>query len=271
MPSQKKTSKSSASPNLVEFSLTVSRALGILSLFSPSRPELGLAEISRDTKLSKPSVLRFMQAMLMHGYVEQDEQSKKYRPGIETFRIGTLVGERGIRTVALPVLRALSEETGFSTYMSVLRADKMVIMASVEGGGPLRLSAPVGEMISVHNTSTGQAALSMFDDEAVTDIVKNSKISRTTASAPATKSQLLEKLQQVRAQGYALSWEMSVPGVGSVAAPVTDANGRLAAVCTLGFGTGQVSKADCPRLGAKIKAAARNLSAALSKSAGLTE
>ena len=51
-----------------EFSLSVSRALQILSLFNSERPALGVTEISRVLSLSKSSTLRFLQALEMHGY-----------------------------------------------------------------------------------------------------------------------------------------------------------------------------------------------------------
>src|SRR5438309_2308795 len=46
-----------------EFSLSVSRALQILSLFSSDRPGLGVSEISKSLSLSKTSTLRFLQAL----------------------------------------------------------------------------------------------------------------------------------------------------------------------------------------------------------------
>ena len=53
-----------------EFSLSVSRALQILSLFTSERPALGVSEISRALSLSKTSTLRFIQALEMHGYLQ---------------------------------------------------------------------------------------------------------------------------------------------------------------------------------------------------------
>lgn len=271
MQQKKKTGRAGEQAQAAEFSLTVSRALRILSMFSPTRPQLGLAEIARDTRLSKPSVLRFMQSLLMHGYIEQDEQTKKYRPGVETFRIGSLVGGWRPRTIALPVMRSLAEDTGFTTYLSVRRVDRMVVMASVDGRGPLRFSIPLGTTIPVHSTSSGQAALSVMEDAEIIDLLRDTKIARTTQTAPATLPQVMERIRQVRSQGYALSWEMTSPGVGSVSAPVVDGEGKLAAVLTTGFGTGQVEKSETPRLGAKINAAARAVSAALRNSAEMTE
>lgn len=253
----------------VEFSLTVSRALTVLSMFSRKRPTLALSEISKETKLSKASVLRFMQALILHGYVEQDAVTRKYRPGFEAFRIGSLVGGLGLRTIALPIMRFLTSETGFTSYLSVMFRDHMMPIASVEGNGPLRLNIPIGEQIPLHSTSTGQAALSVLDDAEVCRLLRDCTFVTNSPRAPASLPQLLKRLAEVRSQGYALSWEMSSPGVGSVSSPAVGPDGRVAAVMTLGFGIGQVEKAACGALGLKVNRAAKQLTELLQSSADM--
>jgi|GEM_PF-1212568 len=248
-----------------EYSLTVSRALEVLSLFSANRSELSLAEMIRETGLPKASILRFMQSMLMHEYIEQDPVTKRFRPSVELFRVGSIFGNRGLQALVQPILHTVTEETGFSTYFSVLRADTMLIVANKEGRGVLRYSIPVGTINPAHSTSAGQAALSTFADAAVIERLTNTEIKRTTKNAPGTLAQLLTRLRTVRDQGYAVSWEMSTPGVGSVSAAAISANGELAGVFSLGFGTGQITEADCKRLGLRIRTAADTLSAMIKK------
>src|SRR5690349_18262907 len=132
-------------PSGAEFSLSVSRALNILSSFTQERPEQGLSEISRSMALSKGSVSRFLQALEMHGYVERDSRTRLYRPGPELARVGRLYrGDDDLPTAALPLMQALVRQVGFTSYLSVLREDTMVILAAVEGTGPIKYSIPVG-------------------------------------------------------------------------------------------------------------------------------
>lgn len=246
-----------------EYSLTVSRALEVLSLFTVDRNELSLAEITRETGLAKASVLRFLQALLKHGYVEQDALSRQFRPGMELFRIGSIYRSTSLQTLAQPALNALADETGFSTYFSVLRETQMVIVASAESRGVLRYTAELGSTIPAHSTAAGQAALSTFSDAEVIERMAGIDFPRSSRTAPSSLTQLLARLRTVRSQGYAISWEMSTPGVGSVAAPALGKNQELAGVFTLGFGTGQIIKSQCPKLGAKVVAAAQHFSLSL--------
>ena len=96
-----------------EFSLSVSRALRILSSFSREHPEWGLSELSRMMDLSKGSVSRFLQALEMHGYVDRDPQTRLYRPGPEVARVGSLYHSAGrLRQFAMPIMRDLVQRVG---------------------------------------------------------------------------------------------------------------------------------------------------------------
>ena len=251
-----------------EFSLTVSRALSILSMFSASRTELSLAEICRHTRLSKTSVLRLLQALNLHGYVMLDPRTRHYVPGYEVFRIGSLVGQWGIRPIALGVMQKLTDETGFTTIVSVPQGRHIVVLASVEGKTNLRYVVPNGDQLTLHGTAAGQAALSTYPDAKVTEMLRDETFSNCRPSAPSNIEELVERLHHIRHQGYALSWEMVSPGVGSVSSPVIGVNGELAAVLTLGFGTGQVAREECDHLGKRIQRAASELTAALNASVG---
>ncbi len=230
---------------------------------------MNLSEISAETGLSKPSVLRFLHALMLHGYVDVDPQTKRYRPGYEAFRVGSLVGVWGIRPMALRVMRKLTDQVGFSTVVSALNGRRMVVLATVEGRGPLRYAIPNGNQLTLHGTAAGQAALSTLSDIKVMELLKDEVFAHATPSAPKDIPELIDRVHQIRKDGYATSWEMVSPGVGSVSAPAIGADGRLAAVLTLGFGTGQVDRADCTTLGKMIQAAAAELTLALKSSASL--
>ena len=73
-----------------DFSLSVSRALRNISSFSPNHPERGSSELTRLTESSKASVLRFLEALETHGYVDRHAQTRLYPPGPETARVDSL-------------------------------------------------------------------------------------------------------------------------------------------------------------------------------------
>ncbi|MDI3470553.1 MAG: Transcriptional regulator, IclR family [Pseudolabrys sp.] len=246
-----------------EFSLSVSRALRILSSFSSDNPEWGLADLSRAMSLSKGSVGRFLQALEMHGYVDRDPETKLYRPGPETARVGSLYRSAGrLRQLAIPIMRELVQRVGFTSYISELRDDQMLILAALEGPGPIKYTIPVGTRLPVHSTATGQTALAQLTVEQVDDIIKRAGLSADTRFTVTSRAALLKRLAEVRAKGYSTNWEERTLGVGSVAAPVKAADGSPLCVLSVGFATSQIKREQVGSLGRDIKAAAKQLTTA---------
>ena len=249
-----------------EFSLSVSRALQILSRFSHEQPELGLSEISRSLSLSKASVSRFLQALEMHGFVDQNPDSRRYRPGPETARIGSLYLAGGLlKQVALPVMKALVGRLGFTSYLSTFKDDRMLILVSVEGTGPIKYSIPVGTALPAHSTATGKAALALMDEKDAKAVLKRAGLAAHTKHTITQAGELSRQLAEIRKRGYSLNWEEYTPGVASVAAPVVNAKGRPLCVLSLGFATSQVRQDQMNALGRQVKAAAEDLATRLEK------
>ena len=236
-----------------EFSLTVSRALRILTTFSVERAELGVTELSRELVLSKTSVHRLMHALEKHQFLDQNPQTRKYRIGVEAFRVGNLFsnGHR-LEQTAQALMQDLVGNTGFTSYISRLRHDSMVLTASVEGPGPIRYSIPVGQRLPVHSTATGKAALAQLDDSALEALLTRIRLPRRTARTITEPRKLKADLAAIRARGYSLNWEENTPGVGSVAAAICDRDRALMAVLSIGFATSQIEKAHLRKLGARV-------------------
>ncbi|MEP9375315.1 IclR family transcriptional regulator [Aquabacter sp. CN5-332] len=247
-----------------EFSLSTSRALRILSSFSEDRPELGVSEIARELSLSKASTSRFLQALEMHGFVDRNPVTRKFRPGVEAFRVGSLfLRAGGLNEAAAPIMARLVAETGFTSYLSSLRGDTMVILAALEGRGPIKYSIPVGEKLPVHTSATGHAALSTLKPDQAESILRASQLVARTPFTLTEVDRLMERLAQVRAQGFSLNWQEHTAGVASVAAAAVGTEGELLGVLSLGYATMQASQEESQALGREVRKAADELSAAL--------
>lgn len=237
-----------------EFSLTASRALQVLTAFSADRPELGVSELSRALSLSKPAVQRLVHALEMNLFLDQNPETRKYRIGVQAYYIGRLFAySRLLEGPAQAVIQNLVADTGYTCYLALLRHDQMIIVATVEGSGPIRYSMPVGTRLAAHNTATGKAGLSRLPKPELDALIERNK------RAIDNVVELRAELASIRARGFSTIWGEAIPGVGAVSAPITDAAGHLIAVLCLGFAIGQVTKRDVPQLGNKIVKAAREM------------
>lgn len=249
-----------------EFSLSASRALNILSSFTAEKHEQGLAEISRAMTLSKGSVSRFLQALEMHGYIDRDPESRLYRPGPEVARVGSLYHSAGrLRQFATPIMRELVHSVGFTSYLSELRDDQMLILFALEGPGPIRYTIPVGTKLPLYNTATGLIAQSQMLPEQLERVLKSAATDSEARNSGLSRAAMVKRLAEVRTKGYSTNWEMRTAGVGSVAAPVVTADGTPLCVLSVGFATSQIKKEQLAALGREIKNAAKQLAAVLAE------
>lgn len=243
-----------------ETSLTVSRALSILRLFSRQRPEIGITELSRELGLSKSIVHRLLRTLEQHQFVERNPETRRYRVGYGAFRLGNLfIDSRVPAHEALPVMRRLVTDTGHSSQLGVLSGDIMVIVAAVEAPGPIKFIVPVGDYRLGHTSAMGKAGLAALSDDEVSEILKRCDMVPQTPYSITDADELIAQLRDARRCGYTINWEENHIGVGSVAAPVPSPRPGQVMAVSLGFPTQLVNRSDLPRLGKAVRMAAEEI------------
>lgn len=244
-----------------EFSLTVSRAMQLLRTFSADRVEIGLTELSHDLAISKAATSRLIRALQMHHFIEQNPQNRKYSIGAEALRIGNLFAPgHKLEEYSADLMHALVAKTGFTSYISLLKQDAMVLTFSVEGSGPVRYSIPVGTRLDVHASATGKAALATLSDTELEAILARAGMKKWTPVTATSLDKLKADIEKIRARGYSLNWEELTLGVGSVAAPIYNEKKGLLAILSIGFATSQVARQDMPQLGERVVRTANEIS-----------
>ena len=97
--------------------------------------------------------------------------------------------------IAHPFLKELSQKTGETVDLSVLRRDYLIFLDQVVGDQRLRAVSAVGEAFPLTSTANGKAVLAMLDDDAVRTIVSRNPTPRLSIEA------LAAELAEVRRTG----------------------------------------------------------------------
>ena len=83
-------------------------------------------------------VQRLLNTLVAHGFVEQSPQTRKYAIGYRAFMVGRgYVAASGIVDAALPVLRALVDETQLNAYVGEIRDDYALYLLVLQSRGPI--------------------------------------------------------------------------------------------------------------------------------------
>jgi IclR family acetate operon transcriptional repressor len=204
----------------------VDNVLRLLRLFEKT-PVLRVNQVARDMNLSRSTVHRILTTLGYHGYVEQDEFSRGYRPGPALVDLGLSV-VRGIdvRAVAHVALLQLRDLTGESAHLAVWRGTEVLFLDSVESSKMLRTGNRTGWSFPAHATAAGKALLAALTDDEVSALYPTGHLDPATPNTTRTVEELCKQLAEIRELGYAVNIAEAEVDVCAVAVVVRDARGR---------------------------------------------
>lgn len=242
-------------------SQTAARAFDILRCFRRDTPELGITELSNQLGLPKTIVFRLVQTLRHYDFLEQNPETARYRIGIGAFEIGIMFKSSTLEAEAAPFMRQLVDETGHTAQLAVLHRNEMVIVARMEGRGPVKYGVSVGERRPIHSSAVGKAVLSLLTDEQLDALLQQAPLKKRTPHTLVERKALVADLDLARTRGYAINWEENTLGVASIAAPVSSRHSDTLASLALAFPAHPATKKELPKIGKLINSAAQALAA----------
>jgi DNA-binding IclR family transcriptional regulator len=223
---------------------SVDNALRLIRLFN-DRDSLRLTDACSYLGVAHSTAHRLLAMLIHHGFVQQDPQSRTYRPGPTLLEIGLAVVEKSdVRTKARPMLTALVEQFNETVHLMTLEGTQVRYIDAVEGSRALRVVPRTGTLLPAHCTSGGKALLADLPDVRIRALYADpaalvTKTDRSVSSLPS----LIAALEEVRANGYATNYEESEDGVGSVAIALRDAGGTARAAVAVAVPTTRLTGA----------------------------
>lgn len=208
------------------------RTFGILGVFTESKPEWSTTQVARELDLPVPTVHRILAALKRLGYVNQHEETRRFRLGMAALSLGERARTLAdIRPAAIGPLRRLTEATGETALLTVLSParDRSVCLERVETSQPLRLSVQPGRQLPLH-AGASQKALLAFMPAGEIDRLTAGPLERYCTATITSRQALRRELAAIRARGWSSSYEETNVGVWGIAVPVLSATDVVCAV-----------------------------------------
>ena len=238
----------------------VDRALEVLDLFVDGPPRLSISEIARELELDKSTVSRIVATFVHRGYLSLSADGRLYETGPKAWLLGTryrlavLLGETA-RVVMDDVLNRFPGTTG---YVGVLYRHDVYYVAVIDGPESRRVHLELGDRTPMQVIALGRAMLAHLPQEDVTEWLAN----LTPSDLPArfsTRGALLDELDRIRVDGYAVNEGDHDPTIAAVAAPVFDGRGSLVGGVALDFIAGEATPEKYAQLGPVMTTAASRI------------
>lgn len=217
---------------------SVAKALRILDLFDFGNEEMSVSEIAKRLNLNRSSIYPLLFTLHKFGYLQKNEQSRKYRLGFKLIEKGEVViAQLEVAKVAEPYLHDLSHNMGESTYLAILEGMDVVYIVckhpTPQSFPYLMMNSPTGTRAPAHCTALGKVLLAFLEEEELDQLLKNKKLKPLTKNTITDPQVLKEHLAEVRGKGFAVDNEEFVEGGICASAPIKDHTGEVAAAISI--------------------------------------
>ncbi len=240
---------------------SVERALRILTLFSHRQPVLGISELSRLMDLPKGTVHGLTRTLVEHGFLKQDEQTRKYRLGLKIHELGiVLSGTLELNQKAAGPCHQLSRRTSLLSRIGIWDGGSVVITLNTHPNPMPVLPHQVGPRIHAYCSAIGKAILAFLDEQTLNAYLARTPLTAFTPSTITSRQKLIEDLKTARSRGYAVDREEAVQGLGCIGAPIFDRHGTVAGALSLSGPVKQVLGSRAEELSAEVLSTAAEIS-----------
>lgn len=238
----------------------------MLAVFTSDRPELGVGELARLLEMDKRRTQRLVSTLFGLGYLDQDPETSRYRPGVAVLTLGYAALESlDLRQTAQPILAELLEQFGQSVNLAVRDREHVVFVECLRGQRyRLGINVHIGDRLPVHLSSLGKAILSKLPASECAHMVETHQFERATAYSIDSSVALNEQLARACDRSFASMDQETALGVRSVAAPIVARDGYPVAAVNVAIPTPLMSLSDMEKhIGPAVVDAACRISALL--------
>ena len=242
---------------------TLRKGLELLEAFEEGTADFALTELSKRLKESPTVVFRILKTLEGRGYIQQDPASKRYSLGLKVWEIGCrAIGRVGVTGLARPVLKWLTEMTGETSYVAVVRGTDTIYVDVVEGLEPLRVYAEPGFRVPLYLTASGKAILAFRGPDLVRQVIAPG-MRRLTPATITSARRLRERLGEIRKTGLSVNRGERRPDISALAAPIFDRTGDCIAAVGVSGPLSRFTDERLEKIAESVRKAAEEISAKL--------
>jgi IclR family KDG regulon transcriptional repressor len=240
------------------------KALTVLEHLSKLEEDIDLATLTQQLVMPKTTLLRLLNTLKKHNFVQQDERSRRYRLGWALIYLGQAANRTfDVIEFIHPYLEKLSRLSGETANLVFLDRNHAVYVDQVVSDSVIRGVPAVGASLGLHCTAAGKVLLSCQPEEVIDEILSQIDLAPLTENTITDLERLRRELKRVQEQGSAVDDEETEMGGRCVAAPIFGREGSLIGAVSVIGPTNRVNPDTIPALSDVVRNSAREISRAL--------
>lgn len=213
--------------------LVLHKTIDVLDALRSAPEGLGLADVSAQTGIPKPTAYRILATLESRGYLER-VAANNYRISRKLFEAprDTTFEQRLIRA-ARPAMAKLGGICRETLNLGVLDGGEVLVIDTIESPQSVRMTSKIGNRRYPHSTALGKVFLADLIEREMLRLVRGKGMPKFTPATIVREEDLLVELERVRTQGYALDNTENELDGRCIAAPIMDPHRKVIAALSI--------------------------------------
>ncbi|WP_412050735.1 IclR family transcriptional regulator [Hoeflea sp. Naph1] len=213
---------------------TLDRGLRIMQLFRNTQEEMSLTEITERSGLEKSAVQRLAYTLHALGYLDRDEKSRRYRPGLRMldFAYAYLIHDRLLER-AYPRMVEVSRKYNSTVNLGVLDGTEVVYKARIPHASVAFDAMLIGARQPAAVTAIGQIISAFSSDDVLEKMLAKGLPAPLTAFTCQDPEEVRARVAGAKRDGFIISNQQLMLQEVVVAAPVIGANRKAIAAISM--------------------------------------
>jgi DNA-binding IclR family transcriptional regulator len=237
------------------------RGLRLLAEFSARDRVLSAADLSRRLDVPRSTVFRLLATLEATGYVERADGGREYRLGLAVLRLGfDYLASLELTELGGPLLNRLRDDIEYPCNIVVRDGRSVVYVAKAAASRPFASNVNVGARLPAHATVLGHVLLEDLSLDQLRALYPEPQLQVYSDNTPRTVDALYGLVHEVQQRGYVLQEGFFEASISTIAAPVRDRTGKVAAALGATIPASRLPQEELDRMVGKVRETAGELS-----------
>jgi len=201
---------------------SVQRVLAIFESFTAGSTSLNLQEIADRSRLSKSTAFRIVQSLDKAGYLVRLENQAYCLSHRFTRLAGLVSSTLNVRQIARPVMIELAERSHEAVTLNTVQGRNRVCVDVIDVPSSLMSVSRPGMQVPLVDGASAKTLMAHLPKSEQQQV-----IAHAAKASKRTRAGLGAELEQIRARGYAVSYDERVLGLAAVSAPIREVDGEV--------------------------------------------
>jgi len=213
---------------------TIEKGMLVLDAFCANPRPMTLAEVTEVSGLNKSAVQRVLYTLRALRYLTQSETTRQYALSSRALNIGNAyLRSNPLVEATFPLLLEANRRSQETVNLTELDGTDIVFISRVPSRSIMSSYVTVGTRLPAFATAPGRTILAYLDSKIAEQIFETSDVSAVAPRGITDPSALRTELKKIRAKGFAVSDQETIPGDISTAAPVFGYNNEVVAAVNI--------------------------------------